>query len=192
MADKFHNLTSLEDDTCYLTERQRQNTEYSNYNTTNYFSQNCGLQNPMEVATNQPYMFINGGYGNVGAGGCNVNNDSQLRIGGVQNRSACRISLYTRPFATVPYLGRGPQRVLEEAKIQQGEYITNNKSCNTTTEMSHIPYRNYPLIPSLKSTVTNPHNLIEGAAAEGWIRGGLPTRDLIRDSDYIQRHGEVN
>ena len=32
------------------------------------------------------------------------------------------------------------------------------------------------------------NNLVEGIAARGWIRGGLPTRDLIRDQDYFQRH----
>ena len=45
-----------------------------------------------------------------------------------------------------------------------------------------------PLIPSLKATVQNPNNLIEGMAANGWIRGGLPTRELTRDNDYLKRN----
>ena len=28
---------------------------------------------------------------------------------------------------------------------------------------------------------------IEGVAAEGWIRGGLPSRELTRDQDYLER-----
>ena len=42
-------------------------------------------------------------------------------------------------------------------------------------------------MPSLQATIQNPANLVEGVAARGWIRGGLPTRDLIRDKDYFQR-----
>ena len=33
-----------------------------------------------------------------------------------------------------------------------------------------------------------PHNLVESAAAAGWIRGGLPSRELTRDQDYLERH----
>jgi len=49
-------------------------------------------------------------------------------------------------------------------------------------------YRNTPMIPSLKATVQNPANLVEGVAADGWIRGGLPSRELTRDQDYATNH----
>ena len=39
------------------------------------------------------------------------------------------------------------------------------------------------LVPSLKASIQNPANLCEGIAAEGWIRGGLPSRELSRDQD---------
>jgi hypothetical protein len=44
-----------------------------------------------------------------------------------------------------------------------------------------------PMIPSLNSTIQNPANLIEDVAANGWIRGGLPTRELSREQDYLER-----
>ena len=44
------------------------------------------------------------------------------------------------------------------------------------------------MIPSLEATITNPANLVEGVAAEGWIRGGLPSRELIRDKEYFDCH----
>ena len=182
----FDSLTRLGDDQCYVSERTKQNTQFGTYNTTNYFDQNCGLAKPINFATSMPNVFVNGGFGNSGAGGCNINSDSKLRIGTIQTNPKCKISLYTRPFVTVPYLGRGPSNPILESQVQQGDQITNKKSCNTTTEQSHINYRHYPLVPSLKATVTNPHNLVEGIAAEGWIQGGLPTRDLIRDTNYMQ------
>ena len=44
------------------------------------------------------------------------------------------------------------------------------------------------LVPSLKASIQNPANLCEDVAAEGWIRGGLPSRELSRDKDYFQKH----
>ena len=185
----FDRLTRLGDDTCYNTERTKQNTSFGSYTTTNYFVQYCGLKQPIKFATQQPGVFVNGGFGNSGAGGCNIDVDSDMTIGTIQTHPKARISLFERPFATVPYLGRGPCRPVEESRLQQGDYITNKKSCNTISELE---YENQyvPLIPSLKATITNPNNLVEGVAAKGWIRGGLPSRELVRDRDYLQSHGK--
>lgn len=183
----FDNLSRLGDDVCYLNERNKQNTHYGSYTTTNYFGGNCNNNMPMKVATSQPNIFVKDGFGPSGPGGCNIDNDSNLRIGSIQANPKSRISLLTRPFATVPYLGRGAARPIEESRIQQGELVSNRKSVNTASEVSYIEYKNYPLIPSLKSTITNPNNLVEGVAAKGWIRGGLPSRDLVRDQDYMQK-----
>jgi hypothetical protein len=184
----FDNLSRIGEDTCYLSERNKQNIEYANYNVTNYFTKNCGLAGPLELSTRQPNIFIKDGFGPGGPGGCNIDKDSELRIGTIQTNPKCRISLQTRPFATVPYLGRGPARPVEESRLQQSDRVSNKKSYSTTTEISHMDYRHYPLIPSLRATVTNPKNLIEEVAVDGWVRGGLPTRDLIRDQDYARRH----
>jgi hypothetical protein len=183
----FDNSSRLGEDACYLNERTKQNTHYGNYNLTNYFGENCGNGRPMEIATSQPNIFIKDGYGPSGPGGCNVDKDSNLRIGSIQTNPKSRISLMTRPFTTVPYLGRGAARPMEEAQLQQGEFVTSRKSMNTTSEISYIDYKNYPLLPSLQQSITNPNNLIEGVASEGWIRGGLPSRDLVKDQDYIQK-----
>ena len=60
------------------------------------------------------------------------------------------------------------------------------------TEKSFQQYVETPLVPSLQATIQNPANLVEGVAAKGWIRGGIPTRELNRDQDYFQRHGPTN
>ena len=61
------------------------------------------------------------------------------------------------------------------------------KSCKTVTETSFSKYTRTPLLPTVQATIQNPHNLVEGVAAEGWIRGGLPSRELTRDQDYLER-----
>ena len=51
-------------------------------------------------------------------------------------------------------------------------------------EKSFSSRKNYPLLPSLEATVQNPANLVEGVAAEGWIRGGASSRDLVREDTH--------
>ena len=183
----FDSSSRLGDDLTYVNERTKQNNHYGSYNLTNYFGENCANGRPMQIATSQPNIFIKDGFGPAGPGGCNINKDSNLRIGSIQTNPKSRISLLTRPYTTVPYLGKGASRPVEESRLQQGEFVTNRKSVNTTSEVSYVDYKNYPLIPSLQTSITNPNNLIEGVASKGWIRGGLPSRDLVKDQDYIQK-----
>jgi hypothetical protein len=183
----FDNLTRIGDDNCGITAREAQNSAMGSYTTTNYFLQYCGMKKPIEFATQQPAIMYNGGFGNSGAGGCNIGSDSNLRIGSIQTHPKCRISLYQRPFVTVPYLGRGPPRPVIEARLQQGAMIQDLKSCKTIMEKSFGQYTSTPLIPSVKATIQNPANLVEGVAARGWIRGGLPSRELTRDQEYLGR-----
>ena len=183
----FDNMSRIGDDSCSLSQRNIQNTQSSNYALKSFFAQDCGMARPIEFATNQPNVFYNGSH-QVGLGGCNIDANSDLLIGTINTHPKCRISLFERPFATVPYLGRGSSNPVLESHIQQGDSVTNKKSVNTTSEQSFIDYTNYPLIPSLQATVTNPANLVEGVAADGWIRGGLPSRELTRDKDYMTHH----
>lgn len=185
---KFDNLTRIGDDSCGISERDIQNQNFGSYLTKNYFEKDCGLEAPMNLATNQPNILIAGSVGSAfsGPGGCNIDNDSSLRIKKTQTNPRGRITLRERPFKTVPYLGRGPSNPLEESKLQQGAYLDTKKNCKVVMEKS---FKNEaPLIPSLRATVQNPSNLIEGMAANGWIRGGLPTRELTRDNDYLNRN----
>ena len=46
------------------------------------------------------------------------------------------------------------------------------------------------LVPSLQATIQNPANLIESVAADGWVRGGLPSREMTRDIDYFERQSK--
>lgn len=183
----FDGLSRIGNDSCGLSQKNIQNVASANYNLTNFFSQDCGMKRPIEFATSQPNIFYNGSH-QVGMGGCNIDANSDLLIGTVNTHPKCRISLYERPFLTVPYLGRGSSNPVLESHIQQGDMIQNKKSINTTTEQSYMPYLNYPLLPSIENSITNPANLVEGVAAEGWIRGGVPSRELQKDKDYKTSH----
>jgi hypothetical protein len=145
------------------------------------------MKKPIDLATTQPGIMYNGGY-NTGAGGCNIDNSSKLLIGSIQTHPRCHIDLFQRPFATVPYLGRGSVNPVMESQIQQGEQIVNKKSVTNLSEKSYVTYHSTPLLPSIKEKVSNPANCVEGVASEGWIRGGIPSRELTRDKDFFSQH----
>ena len=181
----FDNLSRIGLDQCNVSQTDIQNVAACNYSTQNYFASDCSMKNPIELATTQPGIMYNGGF-NSGAGGCNIDTNSMLQIGTIQTHPKARIDLFQRPFATVPFLGRGSVNPVMEAQIQQGEQLVNKRSVNNLSEKSYIKYHQTPLLPAVKQRMDN--SKIENDASEGWVRGGVPSRELTRDGDYFTKH----
>jgi hypothetical protein len=178
----FNNISRIGDDSCSQDINTIQNTQACNYLLQNYFAADCNMSNATKLATTQPGINYSGSMGSDMCGS-NIDDSSKLLIGSIQTAPKARIDLFQRPFATVPYLGRGAVDPILEAQIQQGEAVTNKRSITKLTEKSHLRYRTTPLIPEMQQNVQNPDHLIEANAAQGWIRGGVPSRELTRDRD---------
>lgn len=183
----FDNMSRIGLDACCKSQTDIQNVDSCNYTLQNYFASDCSMKKPIDLATTQPGIMYNGGF-NSGAGGCNIDTSSKLQIGTIQTHPRCRIDLYQRPFATVPYLGRGSVNPVMEAQIQQGEQLVNKRSVNNLSEKSYIKYHQTPLLPAVKERLNNPATSVEGVASQGWVRGGVPSRELTRDADYFNKH----
>jgi len=177
----FDNMSRIGNDNCSMDQRSIQNVNTCNYTLQNYFATDCSMKNSISLATTQPGINYKGGFQN-GAGGCNIDANSQLLIGSIQTHPKCRIDLFQRPFATVPYLGRGSVDATIESELQQGEMITNKRSVTKLGEKSYLDYTNTPLMGGLKERYTNAAYSVEGAASPGWVRGGVPSRELLRDT----------
>lgn len=182
----FNQTSRLSEDLCDQSQRTLQNSQSATYLLDN-FRPDCPMSSAIDFATSQVGVNYNGSQ-QVGIGGCNIDENSELSINDL-SKPKCRISLFQRPFATVPFLGRGKSDAVLESQLQQGDFANNKKSINLVSEISFMPYNQTPMIPSLQATISNPANLVEGVAAEGWIRGGLPSRELTRDKDYTKTHG---
>ena len=183
----FDNMSRIGLDDCNVSQTDIQNVATCNYTTQNYFASDCSMKNPMALATSQPGIMYNGGY-NSGAGGCNIDESSKLQIGTIQTHPRSHIDLFQRPFATVPYLGRGSVNPVMESQIQQGEQLVNKRSVNNLSEKSYIKYHQTPLLPAVQQKINNSANQIESDASTGWIRGGVPSRELTSDGDYFNKH----
>ena len=180
----FNQGTRIGNDMCDRSQQTIQNSLASTYMLNNYQSQ-CPNETAVEFATNHLDMNFTGSH-QVGIGGCNIDKNTSLLHSSL-SKPRCKISLMQRPFSTVPYLGRGKANPEMESQIQQGELANNRKSITQSSELSYINYHNTPMIPSLQSTVNNPANLVEGVEEKGWVRGGVPSRELARDKEYSKQ-----
>lgn len=179
----FNNMSRLSSDNSCISQNTIQNTESCNYLLQDFKQVDCTMSKAKQLATSQPGIIFNGGYG-VSQGGCNIDDSSNLLIGTVQTKPKTRLDLFQRPFATVPYLGRGSVDPLIESQMIQGESVTSRRSITHIGEKSHLKYRTVPLIPEVKKNIQNVELMIESVADEGWVRGGLPSRELTRDAEF--------
>ena len=180
LSNLFDNISRIGTDECDKTNKQISNTKAANYVLENYSSYNS-LSSALNVANNHPNIFIQGSP----AGGINssvIDDNSNLKnIESV--RSSIRGDGIERIFKTTPYLGKGPYDVESDIQIHNNQLNTSRKTQNPNTEITQDNYTYTPLIPAIETTITNPSNLVEGVAYEGWVRGGVPSRLLNRIED---------
>ena len=173
----FNNMTRSRAETVDKTNQTVMNNKFGDHILTTYFSDN-DRGDYEKVALAQPGVMFSGvSWSSHGVGPNTVDIDSALIIKNENARSLEKLSLQQRPFMTVPYLGRGSADTALESQLRQGDVVGNKKSVSTITEQSFMNNQMYPLIDSIKETITNPKYLVQEAALDGWIRGGSATRE---------------
>ena len=113
----------------------------------------------------------------------NIDADSRLRNDQQQaGRLRCPLHVQARPFATVPYMGNGRGNPDIESSLIYSEFARVERPCGTVTE-TFFENQFVPLVPHLAAHIQNPENLVEEVASgnNSWIRGGIPSRQFIRD-----------
>ena len=176
----FDNISRIGSDNCDLTNKSIQNTKASNYLLENY-SAYSPVTSAFNLAMSQPNVFLNGSPSG-GINGNSIDDNSTLKLSQISKPKE-RVVNQERLFSTVPYLGKGPNNVDVESNMITGDLNNKRKSQDPNSEVSHINYSFYPLLPSIEATINNPANLVEGVAAAGWIRGGVPSRILNREQN---------
>lgn len=184
---KVHTLTKAYDDACYLDIKSGQSRGPGNYKLENLYSCECHIPDTVEVATSNHNMVWRDGYSTPN---CAVDTSSLMRYGATSiENPRCPQQLFHRPFKGNPYKARGLGNINVETRLQPGENTVTTRPCNVLSGSTTLDRVMVPLVPHLRNNVQNPENLIEEVAEEGWIRGGSPSRLVIRDVDYLQRCG---
>ena len=180
-----HMKTSNYDDKCFVDVHTRQSMGPGKYQVSNNNHCECGIPDVVKTATNVPMLFFRNGYG---VAGCSIDGDTKLRVGKTRKFPKCPNQLFTRPYLTVPYMGRGSGNMNLETQIVPGEDTSQKRQCNVLSGIT-IPHYFTPLIDHVKDNIQNPVHIIPEAALDGWVRGGSPSRLIVRDIDYLERCG---
>jgi hypothetical protein len=184
-AEKFnlYNETRLTDDPCEVGTDEKQSIGPGNYMVSNHFSCTCHIPEIKKVALGQPNIFFKDGYGNVGRDGCKVDEDSKTKHGQLLTSYRHRQQLFTRTFNTVPYMGRGLGNPCIEGNLLAGEDTSARRPCNTLSEVHHSNQFN-PLHRWISEGIQDPIHIMEEANDKSWIRGGIPSRQTVKNINY--------
>jgi hypothetical protein len=181
MSYFFNQLDSISSDSTDASQRNVQNVKFGNYQLSNYFSRDARDNDHLNFALNHKSVLVNGVNGGVGLGGNVIDVDSQLTVKQEWERPLEKLQLNQRPFATVPYLGRGSCDPSLESQLLQGEFFGDKKSVTTIMEQSFMGYTIHPTDAKMEEQVANPKYTVEEAALDGWVRGGATTREMSMD-----------
>ena len=170
----IYRLTHPRDDMSGMKQYTMQSVGPGKYSTTNLVPRAQDV-NPLSVQS--VMIYPREGYGRNNP---DIDSESLLINQPGFNVNRCNIRQQARPFLSVPYMGGGRGNPDVETKLLQSEVSRMGKACDTVTE-TFFSQQYTPLVPSLQQNIQKASNLITEDAAKGWIRGGLPSREYIRD-----------
>jgi hypothetical protein len=168
-------FTRTKDDGCEISQMVRDSAGPGNYMRTNLVPAPTGAAT---IMGKEPILLGAEGFG---VKPDMIDADSRMRNEATQaGRQRCPLHVQARPFATVPYMGSGRGSADIESVLLHGEFARKDRPCGTISE-SFLEGQFQPLVPHLAAHIQNPANLVPEVAAKGWIRGGIPARQYIRD-----------
>jgi|TARA_Y100000816_G_scaffold291111_1_gene281489 hypothetical protein len=173
----FNNLSRINQDEYNYTQDSLSNNAHASY-----MLSNLNGEKVTDVFTNYPTMNVKG-TNQVGPYGFNIKESTNLLKSKLTNPN-CKISLQERSYLTIPYLGRGNVDVGMENTMKFGETLKEKKSCSQLNEKEYCDLKEYPLRKELRASVSDPKKNIEELAVKGWIRGGLPSREIYKNKEY--------
>jgi len=186
----FNNADRIGADVTDQSQRNVHNTKFSTYTLSNYFSDKTA-NNHVNFATKQPAVMFSGITHGSGIHNDAVDTESILKLKTEQDHAVEKLQLFQRPFATVPYLGRGSCDPALESQLLHGEMVADKKSESTIMDKSFAKYALYPTDQKMEERVNNAANTIEEAALDGWVRGGASTREMSTD-DVMKKNNRPN
>ena len=180
-------LTRLNEDVCYKNLRMKNSSKLGRYQTRNFKDCSCESINVKETSLQHPSIYFRDGYGWTSQNGCNIDIDSKLRNSRNLTNENCINQLNERPYLTTPYMGRGEGNVKIENKLLPSEDTFQSKSCNNLAGV-YID-RFTPQLPCIRKQFNDSRYTIPEDNDSKWVRGGKPSRQMIRDKEYLKKCG---
>lgn len=180
----FNKLGRIGTDISDNTERNTQNSKFSNYALTTFFT-NESVNEHKTFANNQHILF-NGNIGGKGLNGQLIDYDSELMLKTTNERYLETLNLNQRTYLTIPYLGKGSVDPVIESKLLCGENSSERKSVSTVMDKN---FHDYQTLHRPDNNNNNAHDMnyaMDELPQNDWVRGGKASR---RYSDDAEKKG---
>jgi hypothetical protein len=173
--------TNLRNNDCFSSSQNMNNDKVFNYSFLPPI-QNANNKNSYIDATTVRGVLQSSNYDVTGN---NINDSTLLRFGKNESESS-RKELDTRLFPGAPLMSNG-QSILKNpdlsSRLKYGEDTRSSKSANALSSYSANNF--IPLVPALAENVQNVEHIIPTF----YVRGGMSTRTVVRNIDYLKSCG---
>lgn len=180
---------SLKSDPAVINLEIQQGFGPGNYHLDNMYGCDCGLEKAREVQLSQPNINFNGGKGWMGENGCGIDTDSVLRLGDDSNEKLTNKN-YIHQYPNLlnqGFFGKGAFDVDTENVLYNADLTKEQRPCNALSGSTTLPYSITPMIAKLENEVQDTQHIIPEDSMDVWVRGGLPSRQIVRNLDYMRR-----
>lgn len=158
------------DDACFVDTQTRQSIGSGNYILTNYYDEcDCMMPQTVKNATDNVCINFRNGVGGTEQP-CVVDEGSRLRWGLMRKYPHCRQTLYTRPYLSTPFMGRGYLKPDLESELIYSDQVKEKRSSGALSGVT-IPNYFSPLIDHLSYNVQNIHHIQTESLDPAWRWG---------------------
>lgn len=175
--------TNMKNERCYNTFQDKNNESMFQYNfLPNIINKGNNTRSSYIDSTKTLGILQDSNYDITGS---NIDNSTVLR-NGLNGNTGCKKELDTRLFPGAPYMQNG-QSILKNpdlsSRLKYGEDTRVSKSANSTSNYSANNF--IPLVPHIAENIQNPEHIIPTY----WVRGGMSSRTVVRNIDYLKACG---
>tara|TARA_B110000208_G_scaffold89273_1_gene112569 strand:+ start:1021 stop:1608 length:588 start_codon:yes stop_codon:yes gene_type:complete len=139
-----------------------------------------GVDEVNQFATNNLGFLAKDGFG---VSQQQINEDSKVKYAPLTSTKNIN-QLFPRSIGTIPLLTK-KMDLNADTFIKSPEYSDTSKSYSTVTDRNFNRFT--PLIYHLKHNIQNPNHIIPENSLTYWKQGGISTRDLVKNTDYLKR-----
>lgn len=174
--------TNIQNDPCFHTTSDNNNKLIFQYSFLPQINKNQDTRNEYINSTKTVGILQDTNYD---LNGKNIDTSTLLRNGVIENTGP-RKELDTRLFPGAPLMSTGQSELKNtdlSSRLKMGEDTRKTKSANATSSYSADNF--IPLVPSIAENIQNVDHIIPTF----WVRGGMSSRTVIRNMDYMKSCG---
>jgi hypothetical protein len=177
--------TSLKQTGCNKTVSENASEKVGQYALSNFNSCECTAEQQRQLSIVHPTVPFRDGCGWTSINGCNIDKDSDLRNARNLTNTREIHQLQPREVLTEPLKSKGSFNTESENKLIFSEPTTQKRQTNSLSGVTIDRF--IPQLDIIKKNIQNTKHLIPEDNNKSWIRGGIDTRNIIRDANRNQR-----